>query len=273
MDDLLGRLEALERRCERAESAVQELLEQKEAAQRAVRGARRQRALAVAAIVGAVLISPGNRAALAQAGASLVQRVTALESAVSAVQTKTQYVSVSGGEMFIDGTNLHIRNGLGASNGDPSMPINSPNATTNGKGNLILGYNASRVPDGMGGPDVRTGSHCLIVGDRNNYSSFGGIVVGDLNTISNAYASISGGFGGIVNGARASVSGGSGNTASGSVAWVAGGFGNMATNSGAAVSGGNNNVSSGLASSVSGGSNRTASGSFDWVAGTLFQDN
>ena len=43
--------------------------------------------------------------------------------------------------------------------------------------------------------DVRTGSHNLVLGDENNYSSYGGQVAGSDNTISNGYASVSGGSG------------------------------------------------------------------------------
>ena len=72
-----------------------------------------------------------------------------------------------GNELFITGANLHLLNGMGATQ------------TTNGLGNLIVGYQALRNDPAF--PDVRTGSHNLIVGDRHSYSSYGGIVVGDFN--------------------------------------------------------------------------------------------
>ena len=51
-------------------------------------------------------------------------------------------------------------------------------ATTNGEGNLIVGYNEK------GG--VQTGSHNRELGGSNSYSSFGGLVGGTGNSISNS---------------------------------------------------------------------------------------
>ena len=81
-------------------------------------------------------------------------------------------------------------------------------------------------------------------GDRAGaqFSSFGGLVLGRLNTISGVFAA------------------------------VTGGINNTASEPGASVSGGTVNTSSGVVASVSGGANRTAVGDFDWVAGSLFQD-
>src|SRR5437773_848495 len=95
--------------------------------------------------------------------------------------------------MYLRGTNLHVEKGHGDTNGKPDAPYDLANPpVVNGLGNLIVGYNASRVPPGYG-TDVRTGSHNLILGDANNYSSFGGLVAGQLNTITAPYASVSGG--------------------------------------------------------------------------------
>lgn len=127
-------------------------------------------------------------------------------------------------EVVISGANLRIVNGLGDT------------GTTNGLGNLIVGYNYG------GAADKRTGSHNVVVGAGHNFSSFGGLVVGGNNEIS---------------GRGAVVSGGNGNTSSG-------------TDS--SVSGGQNNTASGQFSSVSGGLNRTAPAQFNWAAGALFSD-
>jgi len=40
----------------------------------------------------------------------------------------------------------------------------------------------------------RTGSHNLLVGDENNFNSYGGLVAGSLNTISAPYSSVGGGY-------------------------------------------------------------------------------
>jgi hypothetical protein len=236
------RLQQLESRCERADQRYRQ----------AARRARVQGALALAVLVAALLLSPGSRAVLAQGSASLASRVSALEAAVATLQTKTQYVSVSGGEMFIDGTNLHVRNGLGST------------TTTNAKGNLILGYNALR-----GSGNVRTGSHCLIVGDENNYSSFGGLVVGLHNAIGADYASVSGGFQNTASNFASSVSGGTTNTASGPSSSVSGGALNIAGGGGASVSGGSENLAGGNVSSLSGGFHHSAFGPNNWAAGAF----
>jgi hypothetical protein len=164
-----------------------------------------------------------------------------------------------------------------------ATPATRTNNASNGLGNLIVGYNESRVV--FGGTDDRTGSHNVVVGEFNNFSSFGGLVVGGFNEISGQFASVSGGtantasgFGSSVSGGSAntasgdfsSVSGGAGNTASGFFSSVSGGLNNKASGNIASVSGGDENTASGDVSSVSGGSNRTAPGQFNWAAGPLF---
>ena len=110
----------------------------------------------------------------------------------------------------------------------------------NGLGNLIVGYNEPRAGGGENDPHglAQRGG-----GAGHNFSRFGGLVVGQLNTISGDFAS---------------VSGGESNTASGDFAAVSGG--NDASGD-AAVSGGSGNTASGTAPSVSGGALNTASGS------------
>jgi len=93
-------------------------------------------------------------AALQRLAAELSDRVASLEA-------KLAHVSVSGNDIFVTGANVHVVNGAGSTD------------APNGLGNLIIGYNEPRV-DG----DDRTGSHNLIVGSKNNYASYGGIVAG-----------------------------------------------------------------------------------------------
>ena len=126
--------------------------------------------------------------------------------------------------------------------------------TTNGLGNLIVGYNEER----RFRPNNRTGSHNVVVGTYHNFSSFGGVVVGNQNEISGGFASVSGGIGNTASGSYAAVSGGNGNTASGNFA---------------AVSGGILNTARGDHASVSGGFNRTALAQYNWAAGALLQPN
>jgi hypothetical protein len=99
---------------------------------------------------------------------------------LAAIEYKLQYVTGGANEVVITGANLRIVNGLGDTE------------TTNGLGNLIVGYNELRFLSGD--PNERTGSHNVVVGSENNFSSFGGLVVGNHSMISGQFASVSGGF-------------------------------------------------------------------------------
>ncbi len=188
-----------------------------------------------------------------------------------------------------EGVNVQIVNGSGTTGGE-----------TLGTGNLIIGYNELRDNGG----NYRDGSHMLVIGEMNNYTSdsHGGMVVGSWNETSAPFASVSGGanniasdefasvLGGVANtasgeassvsgggwntasGDGASVSGGIQNRASGEVSSVSGGELNSATGMFASVSGGDSNTASNHAASVSGGDGRTASGEYDWAAGSLWQN-
>jgi hypothetical protein len=198
--------------------------------------------------------------------AGLAQRLVALEQ-------KLRHLTLVTGtgeppEMRITGANLRLVNGLGGTDctDDQSNPI--PDCP-NGLGNLIVGYNEPRAPFF---PDVGTGSHNVVVGQHHNFSRFGGIVVGDFNTISGDFSSVSGGELNTASGFGAAVSGGQSNIASLGNAAVSGGENNTATGFGAMISGGFGNAASGDFAAVSGGQGRTAAGDFDWVAGPLFAD-
>jgi len=189
----------------------------------------------------------------------LQRRVNALEAKLAAVTFDS-----SNHEIVITGVNLRIVNGL------------ETTETTNGLGNLIVGYNELRQEDpncppgdfpGFPCTDTRTGSHNVVVGSEHNFSRFGGLVVGFRNEISGPFASVSGGSENIASGPMASVSGGEDNTASGPRASVSGGEDNVASNEETSVSGGVFNTASGPHSSVSGGEHNTASGSASSVSG------
>ena len=173
---------------------------------------------------------------------------------------------------------------------DMNVQIVNGSGTTysaTGTGNLIIGYNETRRNPEDCYPPVdcgnrRSGSHNLVGGSGNNYTSFGGMIVGIFNETSGPFASISGGAlnnssglfssisGGDFNIASAegtSISGGSHNTASFLYSWVGGGQFNTATDArGASVSGGYGNTASGNSSSVSGGQSHTAQADYCTVA-------
>ena len=173
-------------------------------------------------------------------------RVTALETLLADIIRGTDPNTGQDTLTFgaTNGMNLQIVNGTGTTTGE-----------VNGKGNLIVGYNENT---GNTYGDFKTGSHVLVVGPSNSYSSFGGIVVGRGNTISGGYASVSAGQSNRATAFGASVSGGQINWAGANWAAVSGGKLNEATNDSASVSGGDSNVASAGSSSVSGGNDNEA---------------
>jgi hypothetical protein len=204
-------------------------------------------------------------------------------------------------EIILSGVNLRIVNGLGQTDCIDEQGSPLPNCP-NGLGNLIVGYNEEPDVAPPFVPEDRSGSHNLIIGRGHRFRSSGGFVAGSENTIDGIGASISGGFGSVASGGHASVSGGFGNTASGGAASIGGGglntasgtesyvaggevntasgfqasviggFRNVASGFNSSVSGGQFNTASGNHAAVSGGRNRTAEGEFDWVAGSLVED-
>jgi len=156
---------------------------------------------------------------------TLQTRVTTLENAGSGGggSSFSKYVTVdmnpingvSGPHLIFTGVNVHIRSGSGATD-------DSGNPT--GLGNLILGYNE---PD-PANPPQRNGSHNVVAGTMNSFSSFGGAVFGFRNRLSGQYATILGGDSSVASGVASSVLGGAQGTASGLYATVLGGSGGAA---------------------------------------------
>jgi len=204
------------------------------------------------------------------------------------VNNSTTYPTVQ-----FSGLNVQIVNGTGYTN------------TLNGLGNLIIGYNeyAGTVAfcsngdydnqsdcennAGTWAANQRSGSHNLILGDRNAYSRYGSLVAGVNNIVNGVFTSVSGGKNNIADHSYAAVSGGSNNSASGDYASVSGGYLNTASGDSASVCGGELNKASGNVSSIGGGEHNTASGAWssvsggngretfnfdDWAAGSLYED-
>ena len=175
------------------------------------------------------------------------------------------------------GVNVQIVNGQGTT------------PTTNGAGNLIIGYNeddsnargtctvsVNGVVDTFehtciidGGTFTRSlgGSHNVVIGSGHGYSSFGGMVVGRDNLVTGTFAVVSSGNGNTASGINSSVSGGETNTAGGDYSSVSGGGSNRASFSDSSVSGGEVNTASGFGSSVSGGLAIVEGNGDGWAAG------
>jgi hypothetical protein len=234
--------------------------------------------------------SSGGYYTKAQVDSAISANVNTLIARVTALEAKLQYVTcdASAKNIYVTGANLNIRSGAGTSD-----------ATANGLGNLIVGYNE--------GTGSKTGSHNVVIGPNHTYTSTGGFVAGYGNTISGASPSVLGGYqntaksdvggngniavvvggqgniadglystvcGGSYNtasGVNSTVSGGDGNTATGGQSTVSGGESNSASGDRAVVSGGETNNASGMSATVSGGKSRTAINSYNWTAGTYNQ--
>jgi hypothetical protein len=194
-----------------------------------------------------------NSGGLPERVAELEAQVEVLAAALQQAQEILQYVhveteeirGVTGPHLIIEGANVHVRSGYGTtSEGCIHRTPGYPNCESlTGLGNLIVGYN-EHLPVRGGFPrEIRSGSHNLVLGTANSYSSFAGFVAGRQNWI---------------NGSHASITGGKNNEASG---WYS------------SVSGGHANEASGIGASVSGGQLRVAPDDLSWAAGSLFEPN
>jgi hypothetical protein len=153
--------------------------------------------------------------------------------------------------------NLQVVNGLGTTD------------TTNGCGNLIVGYNEP-PPASSGAPTARTGSHNLIVGRFHSHASYAGLLAGEMNVTSvNAPAScVVGGSEGSANADRVVVVGGVENKANSDRCVIIGGFDNGANGGDrAVVVGGVNNRADAPSSCIFGGSANTTGGSGSTILG------
>ncbi len=205
---------------------------------------------------------------------SILQRITTLE-------TKTKYLTTGVDRngypaSYFTACNVYIQDGLGSTSGIASDPLldnvtivgNVEKPVTNGLGNLIIGYNEPPNPQYSPVTSQYTGSHNLIIGGGNQYSSFGAIIGGSYNYSDAAYGTILNGQANKTTGVLSIISSGQGNVASGFDSAVNGGDGNTASGIFSAVSGGVNNTASGGVSTVSGGDADTVSALFGWAGGS-----
>jgi hypothetical protein len=146
------------------------------------------------------------------------------------------------------GANVEIVNGEGKT------------ATTNGEGNLVIGYDENEEKH------EQTGSHNLILGPEQTFTGYGDVLAGKTNDAISNYDLIAG-ANNSVSAVAASVTGGWHNTASATYSSVTGGAFNTASKVFASASGGYDNTASGESASVSGGYENKASGSQASVLG------
>jgi hypothetical protein len=147
--------------------------------------------------------------------------------------------------------NLQVVNGMGTTN------------TTNGCGNLIIGYNEP-PPGSSGWSNVRTGSHNHILGRYHSHASYAGLLSGEMNrTTANAPSScVVGGSEGSVNGDRSVIVGGHEGKANSNRCVVMGGFDNGSNGANlSVVIGGTNNRADADSSCIFGGGSNTTNSS------------
>ena len=129
--------------------------------------------------------------------------------------------------LTISGANLQIVSGSG-----------STYATPSGLGNLIIGY------DEHGSAVKQTGSHNLVLGQQQTFTSYGGVIGGYQNTLSGPLSAVFGQYN-TAGAGETSVTGGVFNTAGGGLSSVSGGESNTASGADSAILGGNGNTVSG----------------------------
>lgn len=162
----------------------------------------------------AVSVTPGWECIPTTAGQPVVSGGTAAApscgAGTTAVLAPTYIASGAGGKPTAEfaAINVQIVNGTGSE------------ATLNGMGNLVVGYDEN--------PGAQTGSHNLLVGGSNAYTSYGGIDGGLGNRISGSYASALGGNNSVASGYASTITGGSFNVASANFAAISGGCSNVA---------------------------------------------
>ena len=173
--------------------------------------------------------------------AQLEAQVADLQNLLNGVSRGTDPISLQDTLQF-SGMDVQIVNGL------------DDTQTSNGTGNLIIGYNETRDVFGSCGTpgpffnlcDRRYGSHNLVIGSRNNYYEHGGIVVGDLQTTVGVFSS---------------VVGGSGNSTLGDFSTVIGGLANATIGTYSSIIGGefNRTEETGVGATITGGVSKSAS--------------
>jgi hypothetical protein len=150
------------------------------------------------------------------------------------------------GNLVVAGGNVHVVNGAGAT------------ATNNGRGNVIVGYSAEPTSadgnwvDSTPVADRRSGSHNLILGDANGWTSYGALIAG--------YGTLSGE-------PYCGALGGTGNSCVGTFGAVVAGTANQVRNQSAATLGGRELDAAGLSAVTAGGWGNVSSGDYGIAGG------
>jgi len=184
-----------------------------------------------------------------EANNALQVTVDALEAENAALRAYLTVDEASDSIIF-SGANVYVQSGSGGTAG-----------TVNGLGNLVLGY------DEDDGADDKSGSHNLVLGVEHSYSSYGGLLSGQNNAVTDAHSSsISGSNNTVTSSFAAAVAGGA-NTVSGQRAASLGGAASTISGSYAAIVGGSSSTASGTYSVVVAGGSHEVSGLYAAAVG------
>jgi hypothetical protein len=172
-----------------------------------------------------------------------------LETRVSQADELMAFVDIdSRGDVVFQGTNVLLNNGHGTT------------ASANGKGNLILGYNAYDGED-------RSGSHNLVIGDHNSFSGTSGLVVGELHQLGGHGSAILSGTMGLMRADASVIVGGHTSDVTGDFAAAVGGAHNTITGAYGTTLGGYNNTAAGDYSAAGPGRGNSATGPYTAAMG------
>jgi hypothetical protein len=173
----------------------------------------------------------------------------------------------------LTGVNLQVVNGLNRTEsvngaGNVIIGYDEPNTFTTGNicsratannGALVIDDAGCLAAGGVLATHHKSGSHNLVLGEQNSWSSFAGIISGRINFVNEAHASVIGGVDNRSSGRQSVIVGGQGHTASANSAVVAGGIGGKATGRLSTIVGGVGHTASGENSTVAGGERNVAS--------------
>jgi len=177
--------------------------------------------------------------------------LSGIQDNLATVENKTACISNTSiqTDEYFEGCNVNIRDGSGLTDSTSSF------------GNLIVGYN-------VGWPNLqRTGSHNLILGDGNGYTSFGGIVSGYWNLLEGPNASIIAGYANFARGQYSVAIGGDNNDAKGDHATIVGRLESWAEGISSTIVGGEANNTQGDYSNILGGASNSTQSAYSVVVG------
>ena len=218
--------------------------------------------------------------------AELVSRIRDLEASLVTLRQLNGVLTVENVNdvrtVRLTGVNFQVVNGLNRTE------------SVNGAGNILIGYDepstfeftaplcsSARARNGalitteaecltaggVFGTQHKSGSHNLVLGTQNGYSSFAGIVAGRLNYSNEMYGSVLGGADNRASGRFSAILTAQGSTVRGNNAAILGGIGGQANGSHSTVLGGVGNVAAGLQAIVVGGERNEAPGEKSVVLG------